>query len=70
MSIIFSIIFSIFQFLNDNLDCIKYLITTAIDFMAFPYCRVYRTRFACGVILIAACIILNFFTIFSCTGAT
>lgn len=63
MDIIFSVIFSTFQFLNDNFDCIKYLITTAIDFMAFPCCRVYRTRFECGVILITACVILNFPTI-------
>lgn len=64
------IIFSIFNFLNDNLDCIKYFISSLIDFIAFPCCRIYRTRFECGVILIIACIILSFSTIFSCTGAT
>lgn len=65
-----NIIFSIFNFLNDNLDCIKYFISSLIDFIAFPCCRIYRTRFECGVILIIACIILSFSTIFSCTGAT
>lgn len=58
------IIFSIFNFLNNNLDCIKYFISSLIDFIAFPLCQVYRTRFKCGVILIATCVILNFPTIF------
>ena len=50
----------IFNFLNDNLDCIKYFIGTAIDFIAFPYCRVYRTRFKCGIILITSCLLISF----------
>lgn len=54
------IIFSIFQFSNDNLDCIKYFITVTLDFIAFPYCRVYRSRFECGVILITACLLISF----------
>lgn len=58
------IIFSIFNFLNNNLDCIKYFITVALEFITFPLCRIYRTRFVCGVILITACVILNFPTIF------
>ena len=58
------IIFSTFQFLNDNFDCIKYFITVTLDFIAFPFCRIYRTRFEYGVILITACVILNFPTIF------
>lgn len=59
-----NIIFSIFNFINDNLECIKYFIAATLDFIAFPYCRIYRTRFVCSVILITACVILNFPTIF------
>lgn len=57
-------IFSIFNFFNDNLECIKYFITAALEFITFPLCRIYRTRFVCSVILITACVILNFPTIF------
>lgn len=57
-----NIIFSIFNFLNDNLDCIKYFITATLEFVAFPLCRVYRTRFKCGVILIATCLMFSIYS--------
>ncbi len=61
MDIIFSIIRSIYDFFNDNPDCIKYLITAAIDFKAFPFCQIYRTRFRCGLILITFYLLLELF---------
>lgn len=61
MDNIFLVIFSIFNFLNDNLDCIKYFISSLIDFIAFPFCQIYRTRFRCGLILITFYLLLELF---------
>lgn len=55
-------IFSIFNFFNDNLECIKYFITVALEFITFPLCRIYRTRFVCGVILIATCLMFSIYS--------
>lgn len=58
------LILFIFNFFNDNLECIKYFITATLEFVAFPLCRASRTRFKCGVILIIACLILSFSSFF------
>lgn len=57
-----NIIFSIFNFFNDNLECIKYFITAALEFITFPLCRIYRIRFVCGVILIATCLMFSIYS--------